>query len=157
MRSVVICASRSGNTRRVAERIAQVLAERGVVELFEVDEAPARLPDADIVFIGGPTEGHGATPPMVKLLDRLSSESVAGRSFAVFDTRLAWPRVLSGSAADGIARRLRAAGARTVVAPESFIVSTKPELHPGELERAGKWAADVADGLGLRAPVLSAN
>ena len=145
MKSVIVYASRSGNTRRVAEELGRALAdEGGVVEVYEVGAAPVPMPEADLLLVGGPTEGHGATPAMVKFLDRLAEEPLAGRSVAAFDTRLAWPRFLSGSAAEGIAKRLRAYGAHLVVAPESFIVSTKPELDPGELERSGRWALDVA-------------
>jgi len=56
-----------------------------------------------------------------------------------------------------IAKRLRAAGARLVVAPESFIVSTKPELKPGELERAGRWALEVVATIDGRSRVLAGN
>ena len=155
MRSVIVYATRSGNTRRVAEEIGRVLAERGDVELFDVAAAPGRLPEADLVVVGGPTEGHGVTPAMVSFLDSLASEAVAGKAAAAFDTRLAWPRVLSGSAAAGIADRLRAAGARLVTSPQSFIVSTKPELKPGELERAHEWATSLAEMVGGRAPALA--
>ena len=45
---------------------------------------------------------------------------------------LDWPRLLSGSAADGIARELTAKGARVIPAHGSFIVSMEPALEPGE-------------------------
>lgn len=155
MNSLVIYASRSGNTRRVAAEIGRALSEHGRVQVFEIDEAPDQLPDADLIIVGGPTEGHGATPPMVEFLDHLGSKTVAGRQVAAFDTRLPWPRLLSGSAAEGIAKRLRAAGGRLVYAPESFIVDRTPELRPGELERAGRWATDVALEVEARLPVLA--
>lgn len=144
MKTLIVYASRKGNTRRVAEEIGRVLADRGPVDLFEVADAPSQLPAADVVFIGGPTEGHSANPPMVEFLDRLAADSIAGRKVAVFDTRLAWPRILSGSAADAIAQRVGALGAVIVGAPGSFIVTMKPELKTGELERAAKWARDIS-------------
>jgi hypothetical protein len=51
--------------------------------------------------------------------------------------------VLSGSAAQTIARHLREAGATVVVPAESFIVSMKPRLERGELDRATSWAAGL--------------
>jgi hypothetical protein len=63
---------------------------------------------------------------------------------AGFDTRLRWPRWLSGSAATGITQRLGRAGARVIAPAESFIVSTAPLLEPGEEERATAWAASLA-------------
>lgn len=148
-------ASRSGNTRRVAEEIGRALRERGEVQLFEVADAPSVLLAADLVILGSPTEGHSVAKPMAAYLARMKRESVAGKSAAAFDTRLHWPRLLSGSAAEGIAKRLRVAGAEVVVAPESFIVNSKPELEPGELERAGNWARDVAAAVEQSTPALA--
>lgn len=155
LKTLVVYASRKGNTRRVAEQIGRTLADHGPVELFEVANAPSRLPAADILFIGGPTEGHSASPSMVEYLDRLGAESIAGRTAAVFDTRLAWPQFLSGSAGEAIAQRLRAAGAVLVGAPESFIVTMKPELKPGELERAARWARHISASIDAKPPVAA--
>ena len=153
--TLVVYASRKGNTRRVAEEIGRAMADRGAVELFEVADAPSRLPAADVVFIGGPTEGHAASPPMVEFLDRLAADSIAGRKVAVFDTRVAWPRILSGSAADAIAQRVGALGAVIVGTPGSFIVTMKPELKEGELERAARWARDLGARIEEKVPVTA--
>jgi flavodoxin len=155
MKILIVYASRKGNTRRVAEEIARSVASGGPVELLECSDAPSRLPASDILFIGGPTEGHSASPPMVELLDRLAPESIAGRKTAVFDTRLAWPRILSGSAADAIAQRLGALGAVIVGTPGSFIVTMKPELKDGELERAARWARGISAAVEQELPVAA--
>ena len=144
MKIVVIYATRSGNTKRVADAVAGVLGERGTVEIHSVDDAPRDLRDFDLVVIGGPTEAHGMTPLMKGYLDAIDAASVKDRPCAAFDTRLAWPRVLAGSAAEGIARWLREHDASVVASPESFIVSMKPELQPGELEHAHRWARAIA-------------
>jgi len=145
MKSLVIYASTSGNTRTLAEAIADAMRPRGDVELIAVDEAPATLPPADLVFLGAPTEGHTMSKPMARFLERLAPGAVRGMVAATFDTRIGVPRLLSGSAAVGIAKRLRSAGARLAAPPESFLVTKKPELEPGELRRAAAWAASVAD------------
>lgn len=148
MNSLVIYASHKGNTRRVAERITAVLAQSGSAQVCSTDEAPDPIPaEIDLVVIGGPTEGHGMTPEVVTLLDRLERQGVRGRRMAAFDTRLWWPRFLSGSAGDSIAERLRAAGAELSGPVGSFIVTMKPELQPGELERAADWATTLAASL----------
>lgn len=144
MKSLVVYASRTGNTKVIASLIADSLNKRGDATLADVTRAPTDLGQFDLVIIGGPTEGHGMTPAMTAYLERLDADGVRHAQFAAFDTRLAWPRALSGSAADGIAGRLRARGARLAVSPESFIVSTKPELKPGELEHADRWVREVA-------------
>jgi flavodoxin len=63
MNSIVICGSRFGNTRKVAEAIAGVLRERGDVRVLAAEEASAVVPHpGDLLVVGGPTEGHTMTP-----------------------------------------------------------------------------------------------
>jgi hypothetical protein len=85
------------------------------------------------------------TPAMLEFLERLPDGAVRGRLAAAFDTRLDWPRFISGSAADGIRQQLELMGARLPVRSESFIVSMKPEIRPDELERARNWGAALAN------------
>lgn len=145
MKSVVIYASRSGNTRKVAEAIAEGLRAHGAVDVHAVGEAHAVFPQGiDLVVVGGPTEAHGVTPPIAQFFDRLMSGSLAGRYAAGFDTRLRWPLWLAGSAGARIADRLRQAGAQVVVPQESFFVTRKPDLEDGELGRARAWGAALA-------------
>jgi flavodoxin len=145
VKSLVVYVSHKGNTQRVAETIADELRLKGGVEVIPVEEAPSVMEaDVDLLVIGGPTEGHGMTPEMSNYLDRLDPASLRARPVAAFDTRINWPRLLSGSAAAGIAKRLEAAGA-TVMEPQgSFIVNTEPALLSGELERARAWAESLA-------------
>jgi flavodoxin len=149
MKSLVIYTTRSGNTKPIAEAIAETMRSRGDVEVFDADRAPIPLPDSDLIFIGGPTERHRLTPSMGRFLDRLTPGSLRGKAAAVFDTRAQWPRFLSGSAADDIAKRLRAADAHLVAQPESFFIRVDHELgyllESGELTRSATWAAEVAD------------
>lgn len=146
MNSVVIYGSRHGNTRKVAETIAEALRKHGAVQLVSAEKAPAIFADStDLVVVGGPTEAHRMTEPVARFFDRITKGTLAGKAAAAFDTRLRAPAWLSGSAGSGIEKKLRQAGAR-VIAPEvSFFVSGKlPELEPGELERAGAWAVSLA-------------
>ena len=152
MNCVVVYASRSGNTQRIAAAIAEGLRTRGPVQLFSADAAPTTLPSGtDLLLIGGPTEGHGMTDPIQRFVDELTHTTMDDVPVAAFDTRLRWPKVLSGSAAEGIAKRLSAAGAR-LIATESFIVTRTPTLEPGEEERATAWAASLAEMLTPSAP-----
>jgi hypothetical protein len=69
---------------------------------------------------------------------------VANAEAAAFDTRAHGPRVATGSAAHGIARRLRHHGYR-LVATESFIVAGgEGPLVDGERERARAWGDALA-------------
>ena len=152
MKSMVLYGTRYGNTQSIAEAIASVLQSRGEVRLLAIEQAPLPVPaDVELLVIGGPTEVHGVTPQVMTFLDALGANALHGKTAAAFDTRIKGPRWLSGSAALGIAHRLRAVGARMIVPAESFLVHGKDEdtpnatLEPGELKRAEAWAADVAD------------
>jgi len=154
VKSVVVYGSRSGNTRGIAQAIAGALEEYGPVRLVAAEDASATVWDqCDLLLVGSPTEGRNASPPVCAFFDRLPSHALRGIDAASFDTRLAWPRMLSGSAALGIRRKLVDAGANILVDPESFKVSGKPSLFYGELERAPIWArkvAQAAHGAGAR-------
>lgn len=146
MRSVVLFSSRSGNTRAIAEAIGGALEAFGPVLVQAVEDACATVWDhCDLLVVGGPTEGRHATPAVGAFFDRLPADALRGIDAAAFDTRLDWPRLLSGSAAGGIRRRLREAGASVVVPAESFRVTQQPRLLPGELDRAPVWARHVAE------------
>ena len=154
MNSVVIYASRNGNTRKIAEAIADELRQRGTTQLFAAEEAPAVLPEGtDLVVIGGPTEVHGMTKPLAEVFDRFAPEALLGVVAAAFDTRLHGARWLTGSAGAGAEKKLQHAGARMIAPAESFFVrneegaekSEGPKLEPGELERAAQWATTLAE------------
>lgn len=140
MKITIVYASRSGNTRRLAEAVAEALRAVGSVSLMAAESASLE-DETDLLIVGGPTEGHGMTPPMKQFLDRLGR--LAGVSATAFDTRLKWPMWLSGSAAKQIAKGLEAAGANLVGPPESFFVTNEPKLYEGELERAARWALSL--------------
>ena len=144
MNTLVVYATRSGNTRHVADAIAEALRPRGSVDVMAAEDAPTVLPPVDLLFVGGPTEGHRVTKPVVEFLEHLAPGSLRGVAAAAFDTRIDWPRLLSGSAAAEISKRLAAAGAAVIEPEGSFLVTKKPLLEPGEAARAAAWAATVA-------------
>jgi flavodoxin len=148
MNTVVIYATRTGNTRTIARAIADALQPRGPVRLMAADDVEAGVPEGtDLLVVGGPTEAHGMTEPVAGLFGRLGAGTLNGVAAAAFDTRLRWPRWLSGSAATGIAGRLQRSGARLIAPGESFLVTRAPKLLPGEAERAATWANTLADRL----------
>jgi flavodoxin len=161
MNSIVIYASHFGNTRAIAEAVAKGLRSRGAVRVFAAEDVGAALPErADLVVIGGPTEAHGMTPPLAELLSRLEPDALRDIAAIGFDTRLRWPRWLSGSAGSGITEKLHQAGALVIAPAESFFIkgvagtggSKTATLQDGELERAAAWGASLADRLAPVAP-----
>lgn len=145
MKTVVIYGSRYGNTERVARAITFELAKHGEAHALPIDQAPTSFADVDLILVGGPTEGHGATQTVKGYLRSLRSEVVRGKACAAFDTRLHGARWLTGAAGDGITRELEQLGAHVIARPESFEVSGKdPALRSGEADRAAVWAAELA-------------
>ncbi|MEZ5102262.1 MAG: flavodoxin domain-containing protein [Thermoleophilia bacterium] len=177
MQAVVLYESLYGNTREIAEAVAEGLRERGEVVVLDVAGAsPDALAGADLVVVGGPTHVHGMSselsrkgaaedaakraakaaaegadappaphvegPALRTWLDRLGR--VEGVRAATFDTRIGKPKLLTGSAEKGIARRLRHHGFE-VAAEESFVVEDSAgPLAAGERERARAWGAGLA-------------
>ena len=165
MRAVVVYESAFGNTREVAEAVADGLSEAAEVEVRPVAETSVEaLAGAGLLVVGGPTHIHGQAshrsmvaasedarknpdhrfegdlegPVLRAWLDGLAK--VDGAQAAAFDTRIGKPRLVTGSAAKGIARRLDRHGFDVVAEPESFIVDDMAgPLHEGELERAREW------------------
>lgn len=159
MRALIVYESMFGNTRVVAGAIGDGVSASMPVDLVEVGEAPAALPDdVALLVVGGPTHALGltrpatraeaakeATEPLVSsgigLREWLEALDASGPAVAVatFDTRADKPR-LPGSAAKGAARRLRRRRFRMALPPESFFVSgTTGPLLAGEVERARQW------------------
>jgi hypothetical protein len=163
-RALVIFESMFGNTRTIAEAVAEGLSSRFVTDLVETSLAPTRIAEeVSLVVVGGPTHAFGLTrartrqdaaaqtdEPLVSpaggIREWLASAERPERRIgaAAFDTRIDKPRV-PGSAARGAEKRLRRLGFRLVAEPESFYVSeTKGPLVPGEVQRARRWAQQVA-------------
>jgi hypothetical protein len=169
MRALVVYESVYGNTRAVAEAIAEGLAPLGAVEVQSVYETADADPDAvDLLVVGGPTHMHGLTSALSRRLavqageedgvdiepgardqrglrQWLAERSGEGRKAAAFDTRLDRSPTLTGVAARGIARRLHGCGYELLVKAESFLVEdSEGPLAPGELDRARAWGAKLA-------------
>jgi flavodoxin len=146
MNSLVVYGSRHGNTQKIAEAVAFELGKHGGAQLVSAEDARKLLPEQlDLIVVGGPTEAHGVSEPVAQFFDRVAKGQLVGKAAAAFDTRLRWPQWLSGSAAAGIAKRLRQARADLISPEVSFFVSGNlPVLEPGEMERAAAWAASLA-------------
>jgi hypothetical protein len=168
--AVVVYESMYGNTRSIAEAIAEGLGGANVVPVHEA-AGPAGV--AELLVVGGPTHMHGlatslsrrmaaeaaeedggvslepgatAEPGLRRWLHELSHRE--GADAAAFDTRLDKSPTMTGTAARGIARRLGRHG-YNVVDSESFLVrDSEGPLEDGELERARAWGEKLSTGKG---------
>jgi hypothetical protein len=166
MDAIVVYESVYGNTRAIAEAIADGLVADVVLA---VHEARGHKGTADLLVVGGPTHVHGLATKRSRHVAAATAQEdgrshlephateepglrtwlgdlspAAAHHAATFDTRLDEPPWLSGMAARGIARRLRRLGI-DVIATESFLVEdAEGPLKAGELERARAWGAELA-------------
>ena len=154
MKVLVVYDSKFGNTERIAKVVAERLGRHGSVELMNVELAPRTMPQSlNLLVVGGPTQGHGASPALRGWLEGL--EAARGVRAGAFDTRFAKARWLTGSAARVIARRLGGLGFDLVGDPASFFVDhTEGPLLDGETDRAAAWADTLANQLITEATFL---
>jgi len=163
MRSLVVYESWFGNTRRIAEEIAASLAHEERVDLVSVDGPLPLLEHMDLLVVGAPTHIHGLSSKRSRegaltqgahgepgigvrgWIDALPDGAWGPRA-AVFDTRANKPVLLVGSAARGMAHRLRRRGYTLATEPESFFVHGTPgPLEEGELDRAAEWGTGLVN------------
>lgn len=179
MNILIVYESMYGNTRRVAETLADALTGQlkrpFTVRLRNVNTIAAKdALDADLLIVGAPTHAHGMSQPSSRLdaIDRARDSrsnlrlepelpGIGVREWlaqlppgtglcAAFDTRADIPRLLSGTAARHIDRALRETGRRMLLPPRSFLVATQNTLEPFEQVRAIAWGEKLADALSSR-------
>ncbi len=162
MNAAVVYESHWGNTAAVARAIAEGIGEGA--QALTTDEASGEaLAGVDLVVAGAPliafrlgTEktltgiaentGKAPTPPdvahraMRTWLEHLPRGQ--GRS-AAFETRLRWS---PGGATSTIEKGLASAGYRPLAKAHRFVVKgSYGPLREGELERARRWGAELAE------------
>jgi flavodoxin len=181
MRATVVYESMFGNTRRMAEAIAEGLRGSAEVTVVAVASATAdTLSGADLVVVGGPTHVHGmsravtrqeaarqaAEPESTLTLEPMSTAlgvrewidtaTDLPKMFAAFDTRADAFKWLTGSAAGQIAKALRRRGHKEVVPLGTFLAPDN-DADTSEVDRAREWGRALGEAAlystGFAAPV----
>ena len=168
MKIVIVYESMFGNTRQIAEAIAEAGKDLALVSVVNVNDiTPVVLANADAVIVGAPTHAHSLSRPETRaeaakeaadpergltmepkasetgVREWLASKPEVPAYFAAFDTRADVPRVLSGAASAKIDRKLAKLGAKRLVDAESFLVKDN-RLERDEQDRAAAWGVRVA-------------
>ena len=145
MNSLVIYYSKFGNTRSIAEAIAETLSAAGLARAISIDQVhTAAFDGVDLVVMGSPTHYQNLPKVVRPVLKALPHKTLAGKSVAAFDTSVKmWGPIMLLTAAHRLLPRLRRLGGRRVVRPETFLVEGNGPLCDGELERAREWAAAI--------------
>ena len=172
MRALVAYESMYGNTRRVAEAIADGLRSTCSVTVVPISRLEREaLGTVDLIVIGGPTHVRSMSRASTRkaalaaadqpdstltvepdvqatgVRELLTSLGRLNVQAAVFDTKIKMAALLSGRASLGIAKGLRRHGARMLAKPESFLVTKDNRLCPGEEDRARAWGQQLASAL----------
>jgi len=168
MNALIVYESMFGNTRKLAEAIAEELQAAGVhATIMTAHKAPPDLSDYRLVIVGAPTHAHSlprpksrteatewAADPTKKLtLEPAATERgvrewlegvtlVGSPRFAAFSTRADIPRIFAGDACAAIAKGLRRHLA-DVDAHADFLVGLDNHLVDGEEDRAREWAGSL--------------
>lgn len=150
MKTLIVYFSKFGNTKRLAEAIAETMKPAGEARAIDIDKlAPSDLESANLVVMGSPTHAFSIPQAVLAALDALPLSILSAKSVAAFDTTVKrWP-FRSLRASPKLLGRLTRLGGAPIAKPETFYVHMKnPEktgdpnlLHDGELDRARQWAA----------------
>lgn len=138
MKAAVIYLSTSGNTKLMAESIAEGLTSRNVsVTTMNFHEARIEdIKDADAIAIGSSTFYYKMLPPMEKFIDSLEKANVAGKLGAAFGS-YGW----SGEGPINIAEKMRKLDME-VIDPVLRIQYQPTEKDLEECKRLGKDLAN---------------
>jgi flavodoxin len=160
VKTLVVYYSKFGNTKRVAEAIAQVLMPAGGARAISIDQLSASdLDGVDLVVMGSPTHYQNLPKAVRPIFNTLPRRALTGKSVAAFDTSLrAWGPLMLLTAAHRLLPKLRRLGGKRVVPPETFLVvrgsdqledgETRQDiLCDGEIERAEEWAVTILERL----------
>ncbi len=152
MKTLVVYFSKFGNTRRLAEAIAEVMKQAGDIRLISIDQlAASDFEGTDLVVVGSPTHAFNLPPNVRSALEILPAGTLTGKAVAAFDTTVKlWPLRLM-RASPKLLRQLQSLGGQPVAGPETFFVKTSGTqqpgevdlLLPGEMEHAHEWAGRI--------------
>jgi flavodoxin len=154
MNTTVVYFTRFGNTKMVAETIAEALASTGEARAVSIDELAATdLEAADLIVFGSPTHYQNLPQAVRTALDTLPRRALRSKQVAAFDTSVqTWGPLMWMTAAHRLLPRLRKLAGKPIARPETFLVvrgeapesgERRDKLVEGELERARAWAESI--------------
>jgi flavodoxin len=137
MKTLIVFDSNFGNTKKIAETIAEGLGNSAEIKSVS-DFDKKHLEGVDILIVGSPIIGWRPTEKTMRFLESLDDGCLRGMKATAFDTRVRL--FIHGDAMNKINQRLKDVGA-DVIEPHAFYVSGKEgPLITGETEKAVEWA-----------------
>jgi flavodoxin len=160
MKVVIVYFSKYGNTRRVAETIATVLAQIAETRVLSYEVCSlADLKTADVIVFGSPTHFQAVPKVVRSFFKAVPKGSLKGKWITAFDTSMPmWRPIMLLTAAHGIMSRLHKLGGKKFIRSETFLVHSVevPDpgdfdlLNAGELAHAERWAQGMMNRLKAR-------
>jgi flavodoxin len=152
MRTLIVYFSKFGNTRKIAEAIAETVKQAGETRVVSIDQlTTSDFEGVDLVVMGSPTHGFSVPEAVRSVLSTLPAGILAGKSVAVFDTTVRpWPLRLF-RASPKLLRQLSQLGGKPVARPQTFFVQThgtqgtgeRNLLLEGQIDQARQWADQI--------------
>ena len=144
MKGIVVYDSSHGNTKKIAETIAETLKESGLeIDNFYVkDVKKLSARDYDFIVLGSPTRFGTMSFAVKGFLGKVKSKEWMNKPFAAFDTELRENiEKKEGSAAEKIAEKLREKQMNQMLPDLKAVVSgMKGPLQESEIERTKEYA-----------------
>jgi menaquinone-dependent protoporphyrinogen IX oxidase len=144
MKGIVVYDTTYGNTRKIAETIAETLKGSGIeVDAFYVKDVkkPSAV-DYDFLVLGSPTKFGTMSFTVKGFLGKVKTKDWMNKPFAAFDTEN--PENLEKkewSAAEKIAERLKEKQMNQLLPVlKALVLGQKGPLQEGEIERTKKYA-----------------
>ena len=153
MKGIVVYDTSYGNTKKIAETIAETLRESGIeVDLFYVkDVKKLSAKDYDFFVLGSPTKFGTMSFTIKFFLGKVKSEEWMNKPFAAFDTEnpenIERARIENKewSAAEKIAQKLREKKMNQLLPVlKALVLDQKGPLVEGEVDRTKDYARELA-------------
>jgi len=153
MKGIVIYDTSYGNTKKIAETIAETLKESGIeVDLFYVkDVKKLSAKDYDFLVLGSPTKFGTMSFAIRGFLGKVKSEEWMNKPFTAFDTEnpenIEHARIekKEWSAAEKIAEKLREKKMNQLLPVlKAAVLGQKGPLQEGEIERTKEYSRELA-------------
>jgi menaquinone-dependent protoporphyrinogen IX oxidase len=153
MKGTVIFDTSHGNTKKIAETIAETLKESEIeVDLFDVKEAKKlSTNDYNFLVLGSPTKFGTMSFAIKFFLGKIKSEEWMNKPFAAFDTEnpenVEQSRLQNKewSAAEKIAAKLKEKNMKQLLPVlKALVLGMKGPLVDGEIARTKDYAKELA-------------
>jgi menaquinone-dependent protoporphyrinogen IX oxidase len=153
MKGIVVYDTTYGNTKKIAETIAETLKESGIeVDLFHVKDVKKLIAkDYDFLVLGSPTKFGTMSLAIRFFLGKVKSEEWMNKPFAAFDTEnpenIERARIENKewSAAEKISEKLRDKKMNQLLPVlKAVVFGQKGPLKEGEIDRTKDYARELA-------------